>query len=249
MKAGNSNVHVGHNRTGVGTSPLLAQAMIASVAEGLPSSPGNSSAVGALRVEYARQAEPPGTVPPPVTLKGVFTTAVEALKGNKPSFFLDKIGERLAFERTGGRLYEAIVSKFDAYGSWSDGPTRAELVAIWSDEVSHFELLTQSMLRLGADPTAVTPSADISAVASMGLLQVVTDPRINLAQSLQAALIAELTDNDCWMTLADLATSLGHEHLADEFVRARRAEEKHLAAVRQWLSAHALAEAKRGPAP
>ncbi|HEU4409799.1 MAG TPA: ferritin-like domain-containing protein [Polyangiaceae bacterium] len=248
MKNGNVSIRVGTNRTGVGTSPLLTQAMLASVAEGLPSSPGNSGAVAAVRIDYARQAEPLGTMPPPATLKGVFKTAVEVLKGNKPSFFLDKVGERLAFERTGSRLYEAVISKFDAYGTWDGGPGRAELVAIWADEVSHFELLNQAMLRLGADPTAMTPSADLAAVASMGLLQVVTDPRTNLAQTLQAALIAELTDNDSWLTLTDLAASLGHDELAAEFQRAHRAEEMHLAAVRQWVTAHALAEAKRGDA-
>lgn len=245
----NKSIQVGKNRTGVGTSPIDAQALIASVAEGLPSSPGNAGGVAAMRIDYARQAEPPGSMPPPATLKGVFTTALDAIKGNKPSFFLDKLGQRLAFERTGSRLYEAVISKFDAYGSWDGGPTRGDLVAIWSDEVSHFDLLTQSMLRLGADPTAMTPSADLDGVASMGLLQIATDPRTNLAQTLHASLIAELTDNDGWATLITLATNLGHEELAAEFTRAFRAEERHLANVRQWYAAHALAEGKRDLSP
>lgn len=243
----NGNISLGGNRTGVGTSPLLTPAMLESVAEGVPSSPGNAGGLAAMRVDYARGAEPVGTVPPPATLKGVFTTVVEALKGNAPSAFLDKLAERLAFERTGSRLYEAILSKFDAYGTWEGGPSRAELVAIWSDEVSHFEMLTQVMLRLGADPTAMTPSADLAGVESMGLLQVVSDPRTDLAQSLHSSLVAELVDNDSWAVVVALADALGHNELAAEFRRAAQAEARHLALVRQWVAGHALAAAKGGP--
>jgi hypothetical protein len=114
--------------------------------------------------------------------------------------------------------------------------------------VSHFDLLTRSLLRLGADPTAMTPSADLAGVASTGLLQIASDPRTNLAQTLHASLIAELTDNDGWATLITLASGLGHDELAAEFTRAYRAEERHLADVRRWVAAHALAEAKRGGA-
>ena len=38
---------------------------------------------------------------------------------------MDKIGERLAFERTGTRLYEALVSKHEAFGSFPGGPSGA----------------------------------------------------------------------------------------------------------------------------
>ena len=48
-------------------------------------------------------------------------------------------------------------------------------------------MLVQAMEQLGGDPTAQTPCADVTATASMGLIQVVTDPRTTLAQSLNAA--------------------------------------------------------------
>jgi hypothetical protein len=53
--------------------------------------------------------------------------AAKAMKGEKPTLLLDKLGERLAFERSGTRLYEALVSKHDAFGSFSGGPSREDL--------------------------------------------------------------------------------------------------------------------------
>ena len=82
---------------------------------------------------------------------------------------------------------------------------------------------------MGADPTAETPSADVIGVASQGLLQVITDPRTTLSQSLEAMLTAELTDNDGWETLAALADDLGQTELRvgaieDEAIVARQCQ-------------------------
>ena len=71
--------------------------------------------------------------------------------------------------------------------------------------------------------TAQTPCADVSATASMGIVQVLTDPRTTLAQCLNALLTAELTDNAGWELLIDLAEELGHSDMADEFTDPQRA--------------------------
>jgi hypothetical protein len=36
---------------------------------------------------------------------------LDILKGESPQILLDKLGERLAFERTGARLYDAFITK------------------------------------------------------------------------------------------------------------------------------------------
>lgn len=227
----------GMNRTGIGTAPAEAKKTIEGAQQGVPVAAADSTPIEALRTELSRQVDPVGTVPPPASLKGLVKTAAEMLKGNKPTVLLDLIGERLAFERTGTRLYEALLSKFEAGDPHPSGPTRAELEQIRDDEHAHFMLLKESMERLGADPTAVTPCADIAAVASLGLLQVVTDPRVTLTEALKAVHIAELTDNDAWMALSDLAEQLGHDELAQEFRRALAEEEEHLRLVRSWVTA------------
>src|SRR5690606_32315938 len=135
---------------------------------------------------------------------------------------LDKIGERIAFERGGTRLYDALLVKAQAaLAAGAELPTAAEALAangedvaslqgaptesalqtlerIRNEELEHFHLLCEAMKQLGGDPTAMTPCADAVATASAGLMQVVTDPRTTLAQSLNAMLTAELTDNAGW---------------------------------------------------
>ncbi len=111
---------------------------------------------------------------------------MQALKGKDPIIFLDKLGESLAFERTGTRLYEGLLDKFDAEGSWAGGPSRDELIHFHHEELAHFQMLRNAMVDLGGDPTSVTPSADVAGVTSEGVLKVVTDPRTSLSESLDA---------------------------------------------------------------
>jgi len=202
-----------------------------------------------VRVQYAATAEPLGSMPPLPNPK--------AHTGEVPlSLLLDKLGERLAFERSGVRLYDALLSKFDAFGSWKHGPSRAELEYIRGQEKEHFLLLHLAIGRLGGDPTALTPSADLHAVASKGLSDVLTDPRTTLSQGLEAILMAELLDNDSWRSLADLAASRAEDDLVDQCERAIQTESEHLFKVRSWLGAFlgTIAEEKKGasrraPAP
>ncbi|APR80463.1 Hypothetical protein A7982_05810 [Minicystis rosea] len=232
---------MGMNRTGIGTSPVDSATLIRAAEEACASGALDSGvSLASVRVAYESEAEPIGTVPIPTTLKGAVKTAIELVKGRGATAFIDKLGERLAFERTGTRLYEALLTKLDASSSWEGGPSWSELVRFRDEEAAHFTLLRRCMEELGADPTAQTPSADVIGVASMGLLQVVTDPRTTVAQSLNALLTAELTDNDGWEMLVDVAEALKQDEMAERFLRAQEQEDIHLSSVREWLRARAM---------
>ena len=236
---------VGMNRTGIKTSPIDSKDVIQEAARATPSSPGDGQGILEVRKQYAREAgDGLGSVPPPSSLKGMAKTAVDMLKGGKPTVFIDKLGERLAFERVGVRLYEGALSKLDVFGSWEGGPSRELLAKILDDELSHFALLVEAMEKLGADPTAMTPSADLTAVISMGVPAAISDARTNLRQCMQALLVAELTDNASWELLIDLARGLGHDSLADRFQLALDAEAEHLLLVKGWLAAGVSTEAR-----
>ncbi|HVT06087.1 MAG TPA: ferritin-like domain-containing protein [Polyangia bacterium] len=226
----------GPNRTGIATSPIDSKATIEGAQAGSPAPVFEPPGLLATRIRYATKVGPVGTMPPPASLKGMATTAVEMVKGNKPTVFLDLLGERLAFERTGTRLYEALLIKLEAADPHPGGPTRFDLERIRDEELEHFGLLKRTMESLGADPTAMTPSADVIAVASRGLVEAVSDPRVTLNESLKAVLAAELVDNDSWLTLSDVAERLGHAEMAAEFRGALAQEEDHLARVRSWLN-------------
>ncbi|NOJ95452.1 ferritin-like domain-containing protein [Corallococcus coralloides] len=236
---------VGMNRTGIKTSPVDSKDIIAEAERAKPSSPGDAQAIAEVRKQYMRESgDGLGRVPPPSSLKGMAKTAVDMLKGGKPTVFIDKLGERLAFERSGVRLYEGALAKLDVFGGWEGGPSRELLTKIMDDELSHFALLTEAMEKLGADPTAMTPSADLTSVISMGVPAAISDARTNLRQAMQALLVAELTDNASWELLIDLARGLGHDSLADRFQLALDAEAEHLALVKGWLAAGMATEAR-----
>ncbi|WP_394836284.1 ferritin-like domain-containing protein [Pendulispora rubella] len=96
-------------------------------------------------------------------------------------------------------------------------------------------MVQKAIETVGGDPTGVTPSADLAAVKSMGLPQVLTDPRTTLAEGLEAILVAELVDNDCWPILITLTEKLGYKVIANQFREALQSEEEHLVKVRGWV--------------
>jgi rubrerythrin len=241
MKNGDRQQHM--NRTGAALSPELTAELLEGARQTQPSAEGDGQEIARVRIEYAKEVEPTGSIPPPVTGAGAGKSPVKAANGKKTLVLADKLGERMAFERSGTRLYDAILSKHAAYGSWAGGPSREDLQEIRAEEHAHFTLLKQSIEQMGADPTAVTPSANLHAVASRGLCAVITDARTNLRESLEAILVAELVDNDGWENLIDLARALGHEDLAVAFTEALTQEREHLRRVRLWLGAAVSTEA------
>jgi rubrerythrin len=130
--------------------------------------------------------------------------------------------------------------------SLAEAPNETALLTlqrIRAEELGHFRLLCDLVVQLGGDPTAQTPCADVTAAASMGLMQVITDPRTTLAQCLNTILTAELTDNAGWELLGELAQEAGQAGLAEPFSRALEAEQRHLSIVRHWLKALLTSEA------
>jgi rubrerythrin len=237
---------LGMNRTGIQTSPVNSKKAIEGAEASQPSSPGDASAIWKARQAFAREQEGLGSVPPPGTLKGMAKTAVDMLKGGRSTVFIDKLGQRAGFERTGVRLYESALSKLEVYGTWDGGPSREQLEKIRLDELSHFALVKRSIEKLGGDPTALTPAADLQANLSEGVPKVLADPRVNLLQSLDGLLTAELVDNASWELLIELARELGHNELAEDFQRALDVEQEHLVLVRGWIAAGVKLEARLG---
>jgi rubrerythrin len=162
------------------------------------------------------------------------------LQGGRPQVFIDKLAERLAYERGGTRLYDAVIAKFVAYQDELDGVSLNELTEIRDEEASHAALLRTCLEQLGADPTAQTPCADLVGVATSGFLQAASDPRTTLVQTLQIALAAELVDGAGWEGLIALAESMDQDDMAERFRNALDRETEHLAKVRRWYDALTL---------
>jgi hypothetical protein len=234
---------IGSNRTGIKASPADAQKLIEGAAAAVPRPSLDAIAFQSARLSESAESEPVGTVPPPGSIKGALKTVVKALQGEKLAVLLDLVGERLAFERTGVRLYDALLVKYEAAGEHAGGPTMEELRTIRAQELAHFQLLVAACEELGGDPTAMTPSADIIANASSGLIKVVSDPHTTFNQALKAVLVAELADVDGWSLLGATAGQMDLEDLALQFDAAGEVEEVHLLNVRTWLEQSVAGEA------
>lgn len=235
---------VGMNRTGVQMSPFGTSAMQSGMPTSMtPATPGDDSALAEVRSRYIAEADPVGSVPVPGTIKGALTTGVYMLTGDQPQLLLDKLGERLAFERMGTRLYDALITKFDTVQDGSSSMTLADLQKIRQDEARHFAIIADAIEMLGGDPTSQTPCADLVGVESMGLMQVVSDPRMTIAQSLHAILVAEMTDNAGWELLIGLAEEQNQNSLITDFSVALDEESVHLQQVRTWFDEATLGQA------
>jgi bacterioferritin (cytochrome b1) len=229
---------MGGNISGIQTAPELAEEQIEGSAEAKPSSKGGPDAANEIRAAYISEGFPVGSLPS--LPYGEMADADEDEMGK--AVFLDKLSERLAFERMGTRLYDALINKCQTIDDGDESPTLDELREIRDEEHRHFLMLKDAIEGLGGDPTVQSPCADVTAVASMGIMQVLMDPRTSVTQCLNAILTAELTDNAGWEMLIDLADGLGQEELSEQFTEALDNEQQHLINVQTWLSDRVMAK-------
>ena len=250
---------LGINRTGAAMSVEGTRAMIDASAELTPLGTIDTNLSKARRIQYITESDSVGSIPAPLSIKGAVKAGLAKVSGGHPTILLDKVGERLAYERTGVRLYDALITKYealaggegtelpratdvlkarsegDAVVAAADESAQETLLRIRNEELAHFKLLTEAIRTLGGDPTSQTPCADVVGAASMGFMQVLTDPRTTLAQCLNVMLSVELTDNVGWELLIELADAAGESDLAGRFLAALGEEQEHMVIVRGWL--------------
>lgn len=226
---------LGMNRTGVQMSPLDTAAMQQGLDRFAPPADEHREDL-LVRLDYADATDSLGSVPVPGTLKGMLKSGLDMATGKRPQVLVDKLGERLAFERTGVRLYDSLLVKCRA----APGLLRADelqCLALFRDqEVEHAQTVVAALEQLGADPTAQTPCADLVGMQGMGLVQAMNEPRASLVQGLHVILDAELLDNAGWEMLVDLARAAGHTDIADRLAQAAQEEARHLTQVRALVT-------------
>src|SRR5688500_3542974 len=126
---------VGVNRSGMQVAPDGGEKMLENIQLTKPRR-GDERELAKIRTEYARDADPVGTLPDPAA-SGVMAV------------LMDKLGARLAFERAGTRLYDALMAKCQAAPSGE--PPLKELQHIREEEATHFALVGAAIQSLGGD--------------------------------------------------------------------------------------------------
>jgi rubrerythrin len=153
---------------------------------------------------------------------------------------IDVLAERLQFERSGVKLYDAIIAKMRQ----SQEPAITELLDQMQEhrdqEKEHEEWLEECIRKLGGDDEQLTEKARLVAQESKGIEEVIMkDPAI--PHLFHALLAAELVDNAGWDLLAQLADEAEDGKAKREFTKRLHHEEEHLVFVREVmkkLSAH-----------
>ncbi len=227
------STQMGTNRTGIDTSPFDSKSMMEG-AEKFFSTGGSEHTMKAFKREFISDAGSLGSVPLPGTPKGLLKSTMKKISGHNPEVFINKLGERLAFERSGVRIYESFIEKCKASSAASSVVDVNRLQEFCQQEGEHFQMVARCLKTIGADPTAQTPDADVAGVLAMGIIKVIGDPRTSVSQSLEAMLSIELTDHAAWDLLIKLANDSGMDDMAEEFSDALAQEEVHLRTIRQW---------------
>jgi hypothetical protein len=129
---------VGMNHSGMQAAPDAGEKMLENMKLTKPKR-GDERDLARIRTEYARQADPVGTLPEPK-------------QSGMSGVLMDKLGARLAFERAGTRLYDALIAKCQA-DTASKLPLK-ELQHIRDDEATHFALVGAAIQSLGGDHRA-----------------------------------------------------------------------------------------------
>lgn len=294
MDKSTPSAKLGKNRTGMQMAPLHGSSMVDYATDMGRETPRDHGEFEQVHRTYVEEADTVGSVPVPGTFSGMVQAGSAKLMGMRPESLVDKLGERLAFERGGTRLYDAMIMKVmslqdkgngsasgglsstgskasksskarvstlasrdnpdtDAYealdteGNMQASDSRVDLATlqrIRMEEQAHMNLVKEALEELGADPTAMTPCADVVGVTSMGLIQTISDPRTTVAQSLNALLSAELTDHAGWELLMEVAEELGHDEMAVRFSVAATTEAEHMTLVREWLRTELMNETR-----
>jgi hypothetical protein len=239
-----TKTHLGMNKTGVQMSPMDSSEMLEGLEQFGPQADADREDLR-VRMAYADATEGLGSVPVPGTFKGMMKSGADMIGGSRPQVLVDKLGERLAFERAGVRLYDTLLAKCSAATDTValSAADRESLGRFRDEEAQHAQILVSALETLGADPTAQTPCADLVGVQGMGLIQAMNDPRTSLVQSLNVMLSAELLDNSGWELLIELAGAAGHDEIARRCTMAATQEAEHLDVLRDMVRQMVLRDA------
>ena len=101
------------NRTGIMMNPELGAELLQGAKAIVTSSDGDGEDMRQERAEYLQEATPIGSYPTLVNGQAIEGDEESTPESQSMAILLDKLGERLAFERQGTRLYEAFIQKVE----------------------------------------------------------------------------------------------------------------------------------------
>lgn len=170
---------------------------------------------------------------------------MEKLGRTNPRKVIDLLSERLAYERSGVKLYDAILKKVRASKHTQLKKLASELTAHRDQEAAHAEWCEDQIRALGGDPDAKTEGALLVETEAQGIEEVIFSDA-PLSQMFHALNMAELGDNAGWAQLVGLAERFHDEEARAEFQERLEHEEEHLRLTHEVLGMFVRDEVLQG---
>lgn len=153
---------------------------------------------------------------------------------NRPRV-IDLLCERLAFERSGIRLYDRIVAAMQGSADSELHSLQATMEEHRAEEKEHEQWLEAQVRALGGDASAQTEGSRLVSREAAGIEEVATNDAADLQHLMHALLAAEAVDNAGWELLVELAEDVNDRDARREFTRRLHHEREHLAFVRHVM--------------
>ncbi len=164
--------------------------------------------------------------------------AMKQLAAKKREKVIDMLNERLTFERSGVKLYDAILQNMQKSSNPEVARMQPSMKEHRDQEKEHEEWLEEQIRSLGGDAHAKTEMSELITAESVGVEKVVTSDK-NLVHQMHALLTAELVDNSGWELLLELADEADDREARVEFRKRLHEEEEHLIFARRAVVAFA----------
>ena len=159
---------------------------------------------------------------------------MEKLGRKNPHKVIDLLKERLAFERSGVKLYDTLLSRLRLSGDSALESLIDQVEHQRDEEQEHGEWLEEQIRALGGDAYGPTEHSVLVQAESEGIERVVRRDQ-SIPHDFHALLTAELADHAGWDLLVQIADELGDSDAKKEFQKRLHEEEGHLLFVRKTL--------------
>jgi bacterioferritin (cytochrome b1) len=158
---------------------------------------------------------------------------MEKLASKNAAFVLDVLSGRLAFERTGVKLYDKVIEKIERNAEPRYHAILGQLREIRTEEQEHANWLEAQIRALGGFPDEKTDMAELEMQEGSGIESVIVDGHDKAIHLVHALLAAELADNAGWDVLVKLADDAGDRAAKLAFAKRMAEEAKHLLFIRE----------------
>jgi bacterioferritin (cytochrome b1) len=159
---------------------------------------------------------------------------MEKLATKNANKVIDLLNERLAFERSGVKLYDALLTRLRAVEDPELKALLGQVKEYREEEKEHEEWLEEQIRALGGDTHTPTEHSVLVQTESEGVERIMRRDQ-SIPHDFHALLTAELADNAGWDLLVQIADEFGDSAAKKEFKKRLHEEEKHLLFVRNTL--------------